>query len=125
MLAAAQGFFYEVLSRLAGVVVGYLLAAWEYPRVSSWLSPYTKAEWVADAAGFLIIFLAVVLLAGIAGHITRWAVKEVGLRWFDGVLGAVFGFVRADLAGFCDLSVGCHVCSQSTYSGVRIWRRTF
>src|SRR5690349_8152756 len=95
-LAASQGFFFEVFS-LAGVVVGYLLAAWEYTRVSSWLSPYTRAQWVADAAGFLIIFLAVVLLAGMAGRITRWAVKEAGLRWFDRVLGAIFGFVRGVL----------------------------
>jgi len=95
-LAASQGFFFEVFS-LAGVVVGYLLAAWEYTRVSSWLSPYTRAQWVADAAGFLIIFLAVVLLAGMAGRITRWAVKEAGLRWFDRVLCAIFGFVRGVL----------------------------
>jgi len=95
-VAASQGFFYEVFS-LAGVVVGYLLAAWEYPRVAGRLSSYVKAEWVADAAGFLIIFLAVMLLAGMAGRITRWAVKEAGLRWFDRVLGAAFGFVRGVL----------------------------
>ena len=32
-LAAKEGFFYEVFS-LAGVVVGYLLAAWEYGHVA-------------------------------------------------------------------------------------------
>ncbi len=60
-LAAAQGFLFEVIS-LAGVAVGYLLAAWEYPRVAAWYAPYVKAPWVADIAGFLTIFVAVVLL---------------------------------------------------------------
>ena len=96
VLAAAQGFFYEVFS-LAGVVAGYLLAAWEYGPVARWLEPYVKAGWVADAAGFFIVFLAVVLLAGILGRITRWVLKGVGLRWFDRLLGAAFGLVRGVL----------------------------
>jgi len=91
--AIAQGFFYEFFS-LAGVIVGYLLAAWEYPRAAAWYAPHVKSEWAADIAGFFTIFLVVVLLAGIAGRIARWAVHGVGLRWFDRVLGALFGLVR-------------------------------
>lgn len=96
VLAAAQGFFYELFS-LAGVVVGYVLAAWGYRGLSSWFIPYVKNEWVANATAFLVIFVAVVILAGIAGRITRWALKEVGLRWFDRVLGAAFGILRGVL----------------------------
>ena len=33
--AIAQGFFYELFA-LAGVIVGYLVAAWEYPRLAAW-----------------------------------------------------------------------------------------
>ncbi|HLK34166.1 MAG TPA: CvpA family protein, partial [Terriglobales bacterium] len=62
--AAKEGFFYEVFS-LAGVVVGYVLAAWEYTRVAAWLSPFTKTQWLAEVAGFLLIFVAVAMLAGI------------------------------------------------------------
>ncbi len=91
--AIAQGFFYEFFS-LAGVVVGYLLAAWEYPRVAAWYSHHVNSQWAADIAGFFTIFLVVVLLAGTVGRITRWAVHGVGLRWFDRLLGAVFGFLR-------------------------------
>ena len=91
--AIAQGFFYEFFS-LAGVVAGYLLAAWEFPRVAAWFGPHVKSQWAADIAGFFTIFIVVVLLAGIAGRITRWAVHGVGLRWFDRLLGALFGFVR-------------------------------
>ena len=91
--AIAQGFFYEFFS-LAGVVVGYLLAAWEYPRVAAWYMQHVNSQWAADIAGFFTIFFVVVLLAGIVGRIVRWAVHGVGLRWFDRLLGAVFGFVR-------------------------------
>jgi membrane protein required for colicin V production len=94
--AAAQGFFFELFS-LVGTVVGYLLAAWGYKRVAPWFVPYVKNEWVADATAFLVIFLAVVVLAGIAGRIARWAMKEVGLRWFDRLLGAAFGLLRGAL----------------------------
>ncbi len=93
LLAAAQGFLYELLS-LAGVVVGYLLAAWEYPRVAAWYAPYVKAPWVADLAGFLTIFIVIVVLAGIAGRLARWGAKEAGLGWADRMLGGAFGVVR-------------------------------
>ena len=63
VLAAAQGFFHEIFS-LAGVIVGYVLAAWMYPRVAELYLPYVKTEWAANAAGFLTIFFAVVLAAG-------------------------------------------------------------
>ena len=96
LLAASQGFFYEVFS-FAGVIVGYLLAAWEYRRVADWLSPYVKSGWVAEITGFLVIFLAVVILAGILGRILRWLLKKAGLRWFDRLLGAAFGLLRGAL----------------------------
>ncbi len=91
--AAVEGFFLEFFS-LAGAVVGYLLAAWEYPRAAAWLTRYVTSQWVADIAGFFAIFLAVVLLAGMLGRLTRRAVRGVGLRWFDRFLGAAFGFLR-------------------------------
>ncbi|MDT8070908.1 MAG: CvpA family protein [Terriglobia bacterium] len=94
--AAAQGFFFELFS-LAGVILGYLLAAWNYKRVALWFLPHVKSDWAANAAGFLVIFIAVAILAGVAGRIARWAVKEVGLRWFDRFLGAVFGLVKGAL----------------------------
>jgi len=93
LLAAAQGFLHEVIS-LAGVVVGYLLAAWEYWRVAAWFGLYVKSQEVAEIVAFLTIFFAVVIAAGIVGRIARWLVKEAGLGWADRLLGAVFGLVR-------------------------------
>ena len=91
--AAMQGFMFEAIS-LAGLVVGYLLAAWEYHVVANWFAPYVKSQWVADIIGFIVIVLAVGIAAGIIGRLARWMMKEAGLHWFDRILGGAFGLVR-------------------------------
>jgi membrane protein required for colicin V production len=93
LVAAAQGFFFEIFS-LAGAVIGYILAAWEYGRLAPWFEQYVKSPAAANAAGFITIFISVMILASIAGKVTRWAMHEVGLRWVDRLLGAAFGLVR-------------------------------
>ena len=92
-LATMQGFFFEIFS-LAGTVIGYVLAAWGYGRIAPWFMPYVKSDAIADLAGFLTIFFAVVLLAGILARIVRRTIKQVGLRWADRFLGGAFGLVR-------------------------------
>jgi membrane protein required for colicin V production len=96
VLAAVQGFFFELFS-MAGVVVGYLFAVWQYDRVAAWFEQYLKSVWVSEILGFLIIFVAVLVLAGILGRVVRKIVKEAGLSTFDRFLGAVFGLVRGSL----------------------------
>ena len=96
LLAAVQGFFFEVIS-LAGVGLGYLLAAWGYRRLAPWFLDYVKSAPFADLAGFLSIFLFVVILAGVIARIARWIIHEAGLRWVDRALGAAFGFLRGML----------------------------
>ena len=94
--AAMQGFMFEAIS-LAGLVLGYLAAVWEYHVVANWFASYVKAQWVADIIGFIVILLAVSILAGIIGRLARWMMKEVGLHWFDRILGGAFGLVRGSL----------------------------
>lgn len=93
LLAAAQGFFFEIFS-LAGAVGGYLLAAWWYEVAATWFLPYVKSPTFAELAGFLTIFFVVVLLGGTIARLARWAVKEMGLRWVDRMLGSAFGLLR-------------------------------
>jgi membrane protein required for colicin V production len=93
LTAFVQGFFVEVFS-LAGVAVGYVAAAWGCRQVGEWYLPYVKTAEFANLAGFLTILFAVMLVAGMAGRIMRWAMKEAGLRWVDRLLGAAFGLVR-------------------------------
>jgi membrane protein required for colicin V production len=93
LLAAAQGFFYEIFS-LAGAVLGYLGAVWGYHRLSGVYRPYVNATQYADIAAFLTIFFAVLIFAGMVARLARWAIKEVGLSWVDRLLGGAFGLVR-------------------------------
>ncbi len=96
LLATAHGFLYELFV-LAGSVLGYVLAAWNYKRLGAWFLSYAKNEWIAQGAAFLAIFVGMLFLAGAAGRIARWAAQGVGLRWFDRLLGAAFGMVRGGL----------------------------
>jgi membrane protein required for colicin V production len=94
--AASAGFFQEAFG-IGGLVFGYLLAAWQYHRLADALSPHMKSLWLGEIAGFLIIFLGVMIVAGIAGRIARWVMKEAGLSFFDRLLGGALGLLRGCL----------------------------
>jgi membrane protein required for colicin V production len=94
--AAVQGFFSEALT-IAGLIVGYVVAAWRYRSVAEWLESFLKNPWLAEILGFLIIFFAVLLLFGLAARIARWVMKEAGLSAFDRFLGAVLGLLKGGL----------------------------
>ena len=91
--AARTGFFVEAFS-LAGTVLGLLLASWNYTRALPYFTPWLGSRALAQAAAFLAIALAVMLVAGIIGRIIRWSAKSVGLGWADRLLGAGFGLVK-------------------------------
>jgi membrane protein required for colicin V production len=94
--AVSSGFFHEAFG-IAGLVFGYLLAAWNYQRLAARFAPHLKSMWLGEIAAFLIIFLAVLFLAGIAGRIARHIVKEAGLSFVDRVLGGALGLLRGCL----------------------------
>ena len=82
LTAAMQGFFSEALTT-AGLILGYILAAWKYRSLAEWLDGFVKNPWLAEILGFLIIFFAIALLFGIAARIARWIMKEAGLSGLD------------------------------------------
>jgi membrane protein required for colicin V production len=94
--AAIQGFFSEALT-LAGLVVGYIAAAWQYHAVAEWLGTFLKNAWLAEILGFLIIFFAIVILFGIAARVARWVMKKAGLSGLDRFLGALLGLAKGGL----------------------------
>jgi len=94
--AAMQGFFSEALT-IAGLVVGYIVAAWKYRSIAEWLESFLKNVWLAEVLGFLVIFFAIVILFGLAARIARWVMKESGLSGLDRFLGAVLGLLKGGL----------------------------
>jgi membrane protein required for colicin V production len=94
--AAVHGFFAEALS-MAGLVVGYIVAAWQYPGLSDWLMTFLKNQWLADIFSFLIIFFVILLLFNLAARVARKLMKAAGLSGFDRFLGALLGVVKGVL----------------------------
>jgi membrane protein required for colicin V production len=95
-MAAWEGFFHEAFG-LAGLVAGYLLAAWQYRRLADWFGKFVKQPWLGDISAFLIIFFAVLLIAALAGRLTRWMMKEAGLSALDRTLGGLLGLLKGSL----------------------------
>ncbi len=93
--AASAGFFQGGFA-IAGLIVGYLLAAWNYHRLANRFLAY-GSTWLVEIAAFLVIFVAVMLLAGVAGRISRWIMHEAGLTFVDRLLGAALGLLRGCL----------------------------
>lgn len=94
--AATSGFFQEAFS-IAGLVFGYLIAAWQYRRLADHFATHVSSRWFVEIAAFLAIFLGVMVIAGVLGRIVRWIVKEAGLSGVDRFLGGLLGFVRGCL----------------------------
>jgi membrane protein required for colicin V production len=94
--AASSGFFQEAFG-IAGLVFGYLLAAWQYPRLAGHFAAYISSKWLGEIVAFLAIFFGVMILAGILGKIVRWIVKEAGLRLIDRFFGGILGLLRGCL----------------------------
>ena len=91
--AAKHGFFVETFS-LAGVVLGLLLASWNYQKIFPWISSWVHSPGVAEAIAFVAIALAVMVIAGLAGRVIRWSVRSIGLGWADRFVGAIFGLLK-------------------------------
>ena len=53
--AAISGFFQEAFA-IAGAVFGYIVAAWQYQRLTAYISPYISSRWLAEIVAFLSDF---------------------------------------------------------------------
>jgi membrane protein required for colicin V production len=94
--AVSSGFFQEAFG-IAGLVFGYLIAAWQYQRLAGHFAVYISSRWLGEIVAFLAIFLGIMVLAGVLGKIVRWIVKEAGLNVFDRFFGGVLGLLRGCL----------------------------
>ncbi|MGA2048513.1 MAG: CvpA family protein [Terracidiphilus sp.] len=92
----SQGFFRSVCS-LGGLILGLLLAAWNYPLVAAPLKPLLKSGEAADIIGFLLIAVIVMVIAGLLGALLSKALKSIGLGCLDRIAGGIFGFFQGIL----------------------------
>ena len=50
--AASSGFFQEAFG-IAGLVFGYLIAAWQYRHLSEHFAPYISSHWLSEILAFV------------------------------------------------------------------------
>lgn len=90
--ALVKGFVYEALM-MAATVAAIVVGIWKYPAVAAHLHWISVAP-LRSFAAFVLIFLAILIAAGILARIARGLVRAAGLRWFDRLLGGALGLVR-------------------------------
>ncbi|HEY3705115.1 MAG TPA: CvpA family protein [Terracidiphilus sp.] len=91
-----QGFFRSVCG-LLGVVLGLLIAAWNYGKLAALFLPLVQVPAIANTMAFLLIAIIVMALIGLIGNLLAKAFRLLGLGWLDGLAGAVFGFFQGVL----------------------------
>lgn len=93
VMAARSGLVVEIFS-LGGLILGLLLASWDYQRLTPWVGSWIHSAPLAQGVAFLFIALAVMIAAALAGRFIRWSVSSIGLGWADRIGGAAFGLVK-------------------------------
>jgi membrane protein required for colicin V production len=91
--AARNGFFLEAFS-LAGVILGLLIASWNFQKPMPWLLHFIPTPGIAEAVSFVAIALLVMIAASLVGRLLRWSADSIGLGWLDRLIGAAFGFLK-------------------------------
>jgi membrane protein required for colicin V production len=111
LFGLVRGLVYEVILLAAWVAV-FFCAQWFAADVGDWLPFGDPAGSWRYAAGFALVFVAVVFGVGLLAALVRKLVTAVGLRPVDRLLGAVFGLARGAVA-LLALAVVVHLLALS------------
>lgn len=96
LLGAWRGLVFEVLSLLSWLVA--LVAARFFALDMALLLPMQgSSDGLRYAVGFVLVFVAVLLVGSLIAVVSKKLMATVGLRPVDRVLGAVFGSLRGGL----------------------------
>jgi membrane protein required for colicin V production len=94
VLSGASEGFVRGLVGLASLVVGLIVAAEGYHALGAWLGSFISSSDVAHAVAFLLLFLVVIIVGSLIAGVIQRVLKDVGLSWFDRLLGLFFGVIR-------------------------------
>ena len=98
LLAVIRGVVREIAA-LAGWAAALILSGLFAQQLAQWL-PAALSPMLRAVIAYLVIFLGVLLLSGLAGVLLAKVFRAVGLGFTDRAVGALFGLVRGVLIVF-------------------------
>jgi membrane protein required for colicin V production len=96
-IAGVRTGFARVVVGFVAAIFGFLAAFWCYRLVAVNIAPWVSRPALADALGFFLVFIGVLILGSLVGAILSRLLKWVGLSWFNHLLGGAAGLVRGVL----------------------------
>ncbi len=93
VLSLWRGFVREIIS-LIGLVAAFMIASRTSAMTGDFLGRWLPKGTVSDIAGFVLIFVAIMVVIGLSGVIIRKLVDMAQLTATDRTLGVFFGFAR-------------------------------
>jgi membrane protein required for colicin V production len=98
LLAVYRGVVREIAA-LAGWAAAFVLSGLFAQDLARWL-PLDVSPMLKAVIAYLVIFLGVLLLSGLAGMLLAGLFRVAGLGFTDRAVGALFGIVRGALIVF-------------------------
>ena len=117
LLSIMRGFVKELLSILAWVV-SFIVAKLYTVQLSNLLPDSIPNDSLRYLAGFIILFLATLLIFTLLSIALSQVVKVAGMGWVDRLLGGFFGFVR----GVFIVTIVVMLCGLTTLPQHPAWR---
>ena len=93
LLGMWRGIVQEVLS-LAGWVAAFYVSQMYAPMAAAWLPMEGSSQMLRYAAGFVVVFIAVLVVTVLVSWVVKKLVSAVGLGPLDRLLGSMFGLMR-------------------------------
>jgi membrane protein required for colicin V production len=83
----------EVLS-LAGWVAAFYVSQMYAPMAAAWLPMEGSSQMLRYSAGFVVVFVAVLVATVLVSFVVKKLISAVGLGPLDRLLGSLFGLMR-------------------------------
>ena len=93
LLGLWRGIVQEVLS-LAGWVAAFYVSQMYAPMAAAWLPMEGSSQMLRYSAGFVVVFVAVLVATVLVSFVVKKLISAVGLGPLDRLLGSLFGLMR-------------------------------
>jgi membrane protein required for colicin V production len=93
LLGLWRGIVQQVLS-LAGWVAAFYVSQMYAPMAAAWLPMEGSSQMLRYAAGFVVVFVAVLVATVLVSFVVKKLISAVGLGPLDRLLGSLFGLMR-------------------------------